>query len=87
MVAMFSNAVMPRAGVCFPASQRQNVVLFLGKSDAPFQLCFKRSSFITSLVDSNAPPALDQDVDLQQVRNATSLVISVLPPPWNMVYN
>lgn len=37
-----------------------------------------------SLIDSNAFPALDQEADLQQVKNVTMLGISVLLPPWNM---
>lgn len=75
-------------GFVFQLLKDKMFLLFLEKSYAPFHLCYIRSSFITtSLIDFNASPALDQEADLQQVRNVTSLGISVLLPPWTMVYN
>lgn len=66
MLTIFPNSVMLQAGnFFFQLLKDIMLLLFLEKSYALFHLCYKRSSFITtSLIDPNASPALDQEVDL-----------------------
>lgn len=80
-----------RQGFVFQLLKDKMLLLFLEKSYVPLHLCYIRSSFITTsligLESISASPALDQEAVLQQVRKVTSLGISVLLPPWTMVYN
>lgn len=84
MLTIFPNAIASLGqGFIFQLLNGKMLLFFLVKSCAPFHLHYKRV-FWLSLTDSNAFLALDQDGDLQEVKNVTMLGLSVLLLPWNM---